>query len=91
MFANLIQLLSHRLSPEPDPGFVKDVRVRQVRVRNPRLERRIKIGWAVIAVKSVLVVWLVDHYHIPFSPLWVIVPTVIFATAVSIVYYCSRD
>ena len=48
------------------------------RIRNPRIERLFIIAWILIAIKSVVVVWAVGHYHIPFSPLWVIVPTVVF-------------
>ena len=58
--------------------------------RNIRLERLILACWVLIAIKSVAVVWAVRHYHVPFSPLWVIVPTVLFAALCTAVYYWRK-
>jgi hypothetical protein len=87
MFANLLRLVSRRVPPGYDTGFVKEVRVSGRRVRNPRVERLIWICWGLIAIKSVVVAWAVPHYHIPFSPWWIIGPTVAFATLCTWVYY----
>ena len=60
------------------------------RVRHPRIERLFLLAWILIVLKSVFVVWAVDHYHIPFSALWVIVPTVAFAGLCTAVYFGRR-
>jgi uncharacterized membrane protein len=39
-----------------------------------------------IALKSWLVIWAVAKYHVPIHPLWVIVPTVLFALLCTLVY-----
>jgi hypothetical protein len=90
MFPNLFQLISRRPSPEYELGFVKEVTAVPQRIRNPRIERLFIIAWILIAIKSVVVVWAVGHYHIPFSPLWVIVPTVVFAALCAVVYFRRR-
>jgi len=87
MFANLLHLFSRRMQPGDDRGFVQEVKVMQKPPRNRRLELLIWICWVLIGVKCFVVVWAVRHYHIPFSPLWVIVPTVCFAALCTAVYY----
>ena len=37
------------------------------------------IAWMVILVKCVLVWWAIEHWNVPFHPLWVVGPTLIFA------------
>jgi hypothetical protein len=86
MFANLVRLISRRPPVDYDKGFVREVRVRGRAPRNLRVERTITICWAVIALKSVVVVWLFDRYHVPVNPLWVIAPTVVFAGLCTAVY-----
>ena len=44
-------------------------------------------GWLLITVKSWLIIWAVEKYHVPVDPLWVIVPTVIFALVCTVVYF----
>lgn len=39
----------------------------------------IGIAWMLIAVKCVLVWWAVGYWHMPFHPLWVVGPTLVFA------------
>jgi hypothetical protein len=51
----------------------------------------IYLCWGLIAAKSLLVVWLVQRYHMPFDPLWVIGPTVAFATLATGLYYLMRE
>ncbi len=87
MFANLFHLISRRMQPGYDRRFVQGVAVREKTPRNRRVERLIWICWGLIGVKSVVVVWAVRHYAIPFSPLWVIAPTVAFAALCTAVYY----
>jgi hypothetical protein len=90
VFANLLHLISRRPAPDYETGFVRDVRVTHRPARSRRVERLIWICWGLIAIKSVVVVWAVKHYRIPFSPLWVIVPTVVFASLCTGVYYLRR-
>jgi hypothetical protein len=88
MFANLLQLLTRRPPPDYDRGFVEEVRVADhVPARNKRVERIIFVCWILILAKCWLVVWLVDKYHMKFSPLWVTAPTIVFALICTAVYY----
>jgi hypothetical protein len=90
MFPNLFQLISRRPPPEYELGFVEEVRAEPRRIRNPRIERLFLIAWILIAIKSAFVVWAVGRYRIPFSPLWVILPTVAFAGLCTAVYFRKR-
>jgi len=90
MFPNLFQLISRRTPPDYELGFVEEVKTTSPRTRNPRIERLFLIAWILIVLKSIFVIWAVDHYHIPFSALWVIAPTVIFAGLCTAVYFGRR-
>lgn len=85
MFANLLHLI-RRMQPGYDRGFVTEVEVIRKRPRHRRLELLIWICWVLITVKCFVVVWAVRHYHIPFSPLWVIIPTLTFAILCTLIY-----
>jgi hypothetical protein len=87
MFANLVQLVSHRLSANYDLAFVKEVTVTDKPVRDPRLEKFVLIGWLLIAVKNFAVVWAIGRWHIPFDPLWLNGPTVAMGILVTIVVF----
>jgi len=56
-----------------------------------RVEKVIRFCWALIVLKSFAVVWAFNHYSLPFSPLWVVAPTVIFAALATAAYYYLRD
>lgn len=86
MFADLVRLISRRPPTDYERGFVRSVRVSDKSPRNRRLERLFAVCWVLIVAKSFAVVWLFDHYHVPVNPLWVIAPTVIFATLCTAVY-----
>jgi hypothetical protein len=86
VFPNLFPLISRRAAPDYDRVFVVEVRTTTRRVRNPRLERLLVIAWVLIALKTAFVLWAVPHYHIPFSPYWVVVPTLLFAALCTAVY-----
>lgn len=46
----------------------------------PRSVRRVMaIAWLLIAIKCVLVWWAVGHWHMPFHPMWIVAPTLVFA------------
>jgi hypothetical protein len=87
MFANLLQLITRRPPPGYEHSFVQEVRVRARSPRNPRIERIIVGGWVLIVAKAFLLSWLVEKYHLPFHPGWVIIPTVIFALLCTAVYF----
>ncbi len=87
MFANLLHLIPRRMQRDYDRRFVRGVAVRRKPARNPRMERLIWICWGLIAVKSAFIAWAVPHYRIPFSPLWVILPTIAFAALCTAVYH----
>jgi hypothetical protein len=48
-------------------------------------------GWAVILAKCTAVWWAVDHWRVPFSSAWVIVPTLIFAALATSLWIGVRD
>jgi hypothetical protein len=86
MLADFLRLINRRPALDYERGFVRGVNVRQRAPRNRRVERVLAVCWAVIALKSVVVVWLFDRYHVPVSSLWVIAPTVAFAALCTLVY-----
>lgn len=86
MIPNFFPLVSRRPAPGYDQGFLAEPAVRRPRVRNRRVERLFVLAWILIALKSAFVLWAVPHYHIPFSPYWVIVPTLLFAALCTAVY-----
>jgi hypothetical protein len=86
MFADLVRLINRRASADYERGFVREIRVRGRSPRNPRVERLFAICWVVILVKSLAVIWLFGRYHVPVNPLWVIAPTIVFATLCTAVY-----
>jgi len=87
MFANLLQLFSRKPPHAYESAFVERITVTQKLPRNRRVEQLLIAGWVLIALKSVLVVWAVRRWHVPFNPLWVIAPTVMFGALVTAVYF----
>jgi hypothetical protein len=88
MFANPAHWFPHR-SPSRDPGFIEDVKVTRLTRRNRHIELIFIVCWILIAVKCVFVAWAVHHYRMPFSPMWVIGPTVTFAALATAIYLFS--
>jgi hypothetical protein len=87
VFHNLLHLVTRRPPIGYDAGFVEEVRlVDHLPRRNRRAERLFIVCWVLIAVKCVVVTWLVAHYRMGFSPLWVTAPTVVFAVVCTAVY-----
>ena len=89
MFANLFQLITGRHpSPEIDRGaFVQEVRVRRTETRSARVEHVILTCWILIAVKHVLIIWVCNHYPVPFPQLWVNFPTWLLGALATGLYY----
>lgn len=86
MFADLIRLINRRPPYDYERGFVREVSVSDRSPRDRKVERVLVAGWIVIVLKSFAIVWLFNRYHIPVSPLWVIAPTVVFASLCTAVY-----
>ena len=89
MFANFLQLITGRPTPPHnyEEAFVEEVTVRRPRIRRPGVERLLLGCWVAIAGKCWLTVWLIQKYHVPVHPLWVIAPTVLFALLCTAVYF----
>lgn len=86
MFASLARLIGRRPSIEYERSFVREVNVDTKAPRNRRVERVLALCWVLIVVKSFAVVWIFDRYHVPVNPVWVIAPTVVFASLCTAVY-----
>jgi hypothetical protein len=86
MLANLTHWFPHR-PHSPNPGFIEDVKVTRLGRRNRHIELIFIVCWILIAVKCVFVAWAVQHYRMPFSPMWVIGPTVAFAALATAIYF----
>lgn len=87
MFPDLLQWISRRPAPDYDRAFVSEVLVRVPRRADPRVERFILVCWVLIALKHVVVIWAVHHYHVPFHQLWVNAPTWLAGLAATLAYY----
>jgi hypothetical protein len=87
MFANLLPLIARGPAPGGERGFVQEVRRPPRAPRNPQVGRVVFACWLLIAGKCGLVVWLVHRYGVPFNPLWVNGPTVLFALLGTAVYF----
>lgn len=96
MFANLLQLISGRPDPEVErTAFVESVRIGrpQRERRNPKVERLILICWMLIAIKHVVIIWVCNHYPVPYHQLWINFPTWLLGALATVVYYAgtTRD
>ena len=88
MFSSLFRLIARHPTTESARGFVEEVRLPGVvPPRNPRVERVLLGCWLAIVGKCWLVVWLVEKYHMNFSPLWVTAPTVGFGLLCTAAYF----
>ncbi len=87
MLTTLVHLLAHRPSAQYERAFVRQVEVTDQIARNLWVERLILAGWLVIVVKCFVVIWAIDHWNVPFSPYWIIIPTVLMGALCTAVYY----
>jgi hypothetical protein len=90
VFSNLLQLISRRSPPSYDLEFVREVRVTRRAPRSAKSKRLMLAGWILIALKCWLVAWAVGHYNVPVNPLWVTLPTVIFAGVCTLMYFLGE-
>ena len=90
MIPNLLALITGRPAPEVERhAFVEAVHVTRREPRNPRVERLILGCWLLIAVKHVAIIWVVNHYAVPFHQLWVNFPTWLLGVLATSVYYLN--
>ena len=87
MFANLLQLVTRRTRVDYDRGFIRDVNITHRAPRSRRTQKVLLAGWLLIAAKSWLIVWVIERYHVPVEPMWIIIPTVIFAAVCTAAHF----
>ncbi|HXQ79872.1 MAG TPA: hypothetical protein VN775_01080 [Opitutaceae bacterium] len=85
---NVRGLIRHGLHLDDEAGLTDEERLMRHR---RRVEVLIYFCWGLIVLKSFVVVWAVNHYAMPFNPMWVIAPTVTFAFVATSAYYWLRD
>ncbi len=89
MFTNLHQLLGGKPDDtSSEHAFVEEVR--QNHPKEPRSRRSewvLSIGWVLIAIKCVVVWWLIQTYKVPIHPGWVIYPTIGAASVCTWLYW----
>ena len=56
-----------------------------------RLRLLLEISWVIIIAKCLAVPWVISRWQIPVHPGWVIVPTLIFASLVTLVVLAHRE
>jgi hypothetical protein len=44
------------------------------------------VAWLLITVKCIVVWWAMNHWAVPFHPLWIVAPTVVFAAIASLLW-----
>ncbi len=49
------------------------------------------VAWVVIAAKCWFVWWATNHWNLAFHPLWIIAPTLVFATLVTAIWLTHRS
>lgn len=49
------------------------------------------IAWLLIAVKCVWVWWAVNRWQMPFHPLWIVAPTIVFAGLATALWLAHRE
>jgi hypothetical protein len=58
---------------------------------SPRVRWFVTIGWALIAVKCTLVWWAMTHWSVPFHPLWIVGPTLMFALLATVLWVTHQE
>jgi len=49
------------------------------------------IAWALIAVKCGLIWWAMVHWNVPFHPIWIVGPTLMFALLATSIWATHRE
>jgi hypothetical protein len=58
---------------------------------SPRVRWFMAIAWLVILVKCVVVWWAMGRWHVPFHPLWIVAPTLLFAALASVLWLTHHE
>ena len=93
MFAPLSRFFRRPDPAEADRAFIAELRVSHPREpRSRRSEWVLLVGWILVLAKCAAVWWLCRLYpdRIKFGPGWIIVPSLMFATLCTVVYW-RRD
>ncbi len=56
----------------------------------PSVRRFMGIAWVVIAIKCVVIWWAMVHWHVPLHPMWIVGPTLVFASLASVLWVTHR-
>jgi hypothetical protein len=87
LLTTLLQLISRSSSTRYERAFIREVEVKDRMPRNPWMERLLLVCWLLIVIKCFFVIWAVNRWSIPFSPYWIILPTILMAALCTAVYY----
>jgi hypothetical protein len=59
---------------------------------NPvRMRWFLSTAWFLILAKCWLVAWAIQHWQVPFSPVWIIAPTLMFAALATALWVTPHD
>lgn len=47
--------------------------------------------WGVVTAKCIVVWWAIDRWQVPFHPLWIVAPTIIFAGLASMLWLTHHE
>lgn len=47
--------------------------------------------WGAILIKCALVWWAMVHWHLPFHPAWIVLPTLMFAALATALWFGADD
>lgn len=49
------------------------------------------VAWVLIAAKCAVVWRAIDYWHMPFHPMWIVAPTVVFAALATGLWLAHRE
>ena len=55
------------------------------------MSRFMSVAWVLIAAKCVLVWWAMLHWRMPFHPLWIVAPTLVFAGVATLLWLTHKE
>lgn len=56
-----------------------------------RVRWAMAVLWAVIVAKCIFVWWAIVRWEVPFHPLWIVAPTILFAGLASILWLTHHE
>lgn len=88
MPAKLLQLISPTLAFFKDADMPANSNAMPFRrlSRPPHMGLWLVGGWVLIILKCVVLWWLIERYHVPIHPLWLVFPTVLFGALATTLY-----